>query len=1102
MAPLGAAPLAALPAGFAAVADDDCGEPGAAPHVVRGSDYVFAGGMVAGALVERTIIFDNDFCLLRYEGLRPAAGYVVDVVYVTEASGIREQALEANGQLLHDALRLPAGTPGHFLFEVPKAAYADGQPLELKFVRRSGANAVVSAVRLWSDDPHQLPGKDAFWVARGPIEGDWLRQDRLRGRPRFGGWTGPAREVKEGVLPAIDEQLARGRSMLADFRGLGARGLAAAATELATATARRDGLLAAAEATPEAWLDAYLSARWAVRRLAFANPLLESNGLLFVRRHHPHAMHQCARRLGAFTLPGGGICVLDALRADGSGQVTCLTEGRFPEGTYGRPDLSFDARRIVFGYAPARQTGAVGMNYGGISERSAPLYATHQAGPCEAFQVWEMGLDGKAPPQRLTEGPAENSDPLYLPDGRIAFMSHRAGGLVQCGDWALAYCLFTMGRDGSDVQQITVSKDGEWDPFLLDDGTIGFTRWEYVMKFWSPIQMLWSVRPDGTNPRLIYGSDLTRTYAYPLNYAAARPVPGTSQLVCIGSAHHNTGAGPVCLVDLALGPGDAAALQRLTPVRFVETPDQQPSNGWYDCPYPLSDKYFLVSYSALPDETETCGYGIYLLDAYGGRELVYRDDQLSALFPVLIRPRRPPLTTASQVEDGPGDRADLVVANVNEGLPPALRGEARYLQVVECHERHLHTSPYNLEVGPDSGFETKTVLGTVPVEEDGSAHFQVPAHRSVFFSVLDKDFRALHTMRSVTNFQAGERTGCVGCHEGYRRAPPNRPVRALRRPPSPIEPPPWGVRPLEFAGLIQPLLDRHCTRCHDGTTGKDKAFDLTARTSRPFMGVPLPSSYYTLRTYVRHAPIFQYSLPPGTFGSRVSRLTEVLLKGHYGVQLGPGDWHLLCAWIDGNAPGIGAYETADASRRDQRANAERQALAERRGDRSAERSRRLAAALPAGERLASYLDCGPMGVAGGEGAVRIRETEGTPYAYGADAKVAEPWYDDISFDEREVGYEVTGLRPDRRYRLGFSWWDHNHAGREQAIEVTTDSGARRQVLPRTRLPAWRDLSEKPEERTVALPPELTAAGALRIGFVNASGVANAVVSEVWLTEVQ
>jgi hypothetical protein len=620
------------------------------------------------------------------------------------------------------------------------------------------------------------------------------------------------------------------------------------------------------------------------------------------------------------------------------------------------------------------------------------------------------------------------------------------------------------------------------------------------MKFWSPIQMLWAVRPDGTNPRLIYGSDLSRTYAYPLNYAAARQVPGSSKLVCIGSAHHNTGAGPVCLVDLALGPGDAAGLERLTPVRFVETPDQQPANGWYDCPYPLSEKYFLVSYSFSPDEADTCGYGLYLLDAYGGRELIYRDEELSALFPVPIRPRRPPTVLASQNDTEAETEAEILVANVHEGLPAAMQGEARYLQVVECHERHVHTSPYNLEVGPDSGFETKTVLGTVPVEPDGSARLCVPAGRSVFFSVLDKDFRALHTMRSVTNFQAGERTGCVGCHEGYRRAPPNRPVLASRRPPSGIQPPPWGVRPLEFAGLVQPVLDRHCTGCHDGSSGKERSFDLTARTSQPFMGVPLPGSYYMLRKYVRHAPMLQYALPPGSFGARVSRLTEVLDKGHYGVQLDPGELHLLCAWMDGNAPGIGDYAAASPSRRDERRDEQRKALARRRADTTAERSRRIADALPAGERLACYLDCGPVGAAGSEGAISIRETAGTPYAYGSDTSATEPWYDDISFDGSEVEYEVAGLRPGRRYRLGFSWWDHNHAGREQAVEARGADGTRKQLLPRTRLPAWQDLSEKPEERSVALPAEVAAAGSIRIGFVNAAGVANAVVSEVWITE--
>lgn len=1097
------APFERPPEGYTLVAEDDCGNTESMPHVVRGKEYVFTSALVPAPVEDRDIVFDSEFCLLRYTRLNPTASYKVDVVYVTEPAGTREQSLEANGQLVHDTLRLPGGKPGRFVFDVPQSAYADGKPLELKFLRKSGANAVVSYVRLWSTDPRRLPGESQFWQPKGPVEKDWMRQDRLRGKPRFVEWEDPAREIREGVVPCINEQTTRGRKILADLGRLGAGNLDESATALTKVENARDQLLAARNESPEAWLEVYLAARWAVRRLAFKNPLLRCDGLLFVRRHHANAMHQCARRLGTFTLPGGGICVLKGISADGEAKVERLTDGEFPTGTFGRPNLSFDGNRIVFGYARERKSDERNDSVGPISQATAPFYATHQTGLCHEFQVWEMSLDGKSPPRQLTTGASENSDPLYLPDGRIAFMSHRPGGLVQCGDWALAYCLFTMKPNGSDVRQISRSKDGEWDPFLLGDGTVGFTRWEYVMKFWSPIQMLWSVRPDGTNPRMIYGSDLSRQYAHPLNYASAQQIPGSTRLICVGSAHHNTGAGPLCLVDLAIGPNNAKAMERITPVRFVETPDQQPNNGWYDCPFPLSEKYFLVSYSFSPDETETTGYGLYLLDAYGGKELIYRDPELSALFPTPLLPRRRPPALPQVAEEKPREFGEFVIQNVHAGLDPSARGKARYLQIVECHERHIHTKPYAIEVGPDSGFETKVVLGTVPVERDGSARFRVPAGKSVFFSVLDERHQALHTMRSLTNVQPGERTGCVGCHEPARRTPSRAATSAEKRAASSIEPPPWGVRPMDYLALVQPVLDKHCISCHDGTNAKGKSFDLTARESRPFMGVELPVSYYNLRNHVRHAPIFQYYLPPGSFGSRVSPVMSLLAKGHYQVALSEAEWRLLCAWIDCNAPGIGDYEVADVATAEARERelcaARRKEMVSRRSP-SAERRKRIADALPKGQRLVCYLDCGPQAADGQEGGALIREVAGMPFVYGAGDSVVAPWYDDITFDDQEIQYEVIGLDKGKRYRVGFSWWDHNNAGREQSVVVSAKGCAAEEVLPRTKLPAWAGRQEKPEERVVMIPQRLSSIGTVRVSFANVGGVGNAVLSEVWIIE--
>lgn len=896
----------AIPPNYHLVAHDDLGLDFKQPHLVVGENWTFGEESVRGDLAARTCAWDNNAVVMSYGKLDPAAAYKLEVVYTTEAGSARVQRLEANGQTVHGDLKLPAGEPGTFLFDVPKTAYANRQ-LELKFIHVGGANAVVSVVKVWSTSATKLSasGRASLWESDDPVEADWARQDSLRGRPTFD-WQDADKALKDSVLPALDEALQRGQHLLSDLDQLGARRevLEHGMKELEAVRQQRAKLLQEAKsgkADSGAWRKLYLEARWAVRRLAFHNPLLKCDGLLFVRRYHPEYMHQCARRLGPASRPGGDLCILSPIAPDGS--VRSLTRGLLPEGVYGRPDLSFDGKRILFGYAQARAKPVP------FSEGAA-LQGT---GYCYDFQVHEMALDGTGL-RKLTEGPYENADPLYLPDGRIAFMSSRAGGLVQCGDWAIVYCVFTMDPDGSNVRQITKSKDGEWDPSLMEDGTILFTRWDYMMKFWSPIQFLWSVRPDGSNPKLIYGNNLFGPNPGPLNFAMARQIPGTSSIVCIGSAHHNTGAGPVCLVDCNWGRDGKPGLMRLTPVEYVETGEAARNNGFYDCPFSLSDKYFLVSYSFERSERASISYGLYLLDVYGGKELIYRDESLSCMFPTPLRPRRKPTPVSNPRSDRAEGEGTFLLLDVNEGLPASVRGEARYLRITEAHERKIHTRPYAIEVGPDSGFETKSVLGTVPIEKDGSAHFRIPAGKSVFFQVLDKDYLSLHVMRSVTNVQAGEVTACLGCHEPMQRGVPNRRAIAAARPASVIEPPAWGVEPLEFTKHVQPVLDNHCIRCHDGAAGPRKSFSLAGKQAGEFMTVPLTEAYTNLRRYVKHAPMFTYSLSPLSFGSRQSKVMQVLKQGHYEVRLDSASWQLLAAWIDCNAPFMGKYEVVAAQR--------------------------------------------------------------------------------------------------------------------------------------------------------------------------------------------
>ena len=915
MAPAKESPAFQPPKGYHLVAEDNCGT-ASQTHVLVGKSWVYPTSMVDAPPHYRAIVFDNNACVFRYLKPNPKASYKVDVVYLD--NGGRVQRLEANGYEVHGNLKLPVKRPGRYVYDIPKASYAGGKALDLKFIRVAGANALVCYVRVWSTDKaplaapaaaaraaHKPPPRQAkssaklLWSSADPIERDWLARDRLGSL--------------DAVGPCVERHLRRGARILADIRQLGAKDLQADVDALQAAARARDALLAAKSPDGQAWKKVYLATRRAVRRLAFKNPLLhDGTGLLFVRRYHPTRTHQCSRRRSRYNRLGGEICILKEIRPDGKGSVASVTGGKFPAGVFSRPDVSFDGNRILFGFAATDVTEPTKK----LPNDYLNKCYYQSLGNGTYFQVWEMALDAGGPaPRQITKARRlrdESTDPIYLPSGRVAFMSPRAGGFVQCGDWAWADCMFTMRPDGSDIRQITLAKEGEWDPSLMDDGTIMFTRWEYVMRFWRPTQLIWNARPDGTNPRVV-GGFLTGER----NYAMCRQIPGTSKVVCVEAHHHNDGSGNVLIVDLKYGRDSREGHEVLV-------------RGSGDCPYPLgtassgpaAGKYFLVSYDpngrGRSDNRAAGEVAIYLADVYGTLELVYRDASMSAMFPMLIRPRRRP-PVIPEVVPKPGQTGGVfTMENVDEGLPKSMHGKARYLQIVEAHERRIRTIPCNLWSGI-GGFETKTVLGTVPIEADGSASFRVPAGKSVFFSVLDETYRALHTMRMTTDIKRGERTGCIGCHEPvHTTSRRGRASLASRRAPSQIQPPPWGVRTFGFPKLVQPVLDKHCLTCHNGDKTKDKGkgLDLRAGSSEAEAFVPnvytiygdgykrcyTYASYWNLLKYVKRADINQYFTPPGTWGSRVSPLMTLLAKGHEKVSLSPTEWRILCTWIDCNLP--------------------------------------------------------------------------------------------------------------------------------------------------------------------------------------------------------
>lgn len=794
----------------------------------------------------------------------------------------------------------------------------------MKFKRTCLAAVITAALGF----NQSLSAGESASAAEAAIRADWVRQEkvfnRLAGSP-------------ESIRAAID----RGRAFVNDMNMLGKT---REAEICMVALAEAEKRLASLSATDS---NAYFQVRQAVRTLMLAHPSLDFDELLFVKRHWPEMNHQCAHRVGEAQTPGADLCVLKGLRPDG------LVRGLLPPKLaaacgIGRPSLSYDGTRIAFPLALPRSPPAKYPSSAGHAryDPKNPVDSTfYRGGPCHMYDIYEVGVNPSVAPaagasalrQLTRDTKAENTEPCYLPDGRIVFTSSRDGRMVQCGDWALVFGLFTMNPDGSDVRSFTRPQDSEFYPSVLADGRILFTRWDYVMKSYNVIQQLWSVYPDGTRTQLAYG-DWYSFSRGPIALFEARQIPATTKVVAVGAAHHNTCAGPIMIVDLSQNRGGPAGFRNITPevgypecaplwdertdktvpdIRAID-PVNNPT-GWYAAPWPLAENLFLCNYS-FETADHTDAYGIYLIDSHGNKELIYRAAGTSCYAPIPLKARTPPLKIS--LMPGPADPAApgrLFVQDVHIGLDGVAPGTVKWLRVCETYPKNRHTNPHRVDVGVGSGYDMRGVLGVVPVEEDGSASFEVPAGKMIFLEALDKDYLEVSRMRNYINLQPGESQSCIGCHEkpGTAGSAGGR-LLAAQRPPSAIIPPPWGAGPMNFNRVVQPVLDRNCISCH---SGKDKP-DLRGGTTvtAPHAGDvdegpqhTVSTSFLGLLSHVKYVRVTGYSgqklpLKPYEVGSSASPLMQILRKGHYDVKLPDADWQALAAWIDCNAPYFGSYD--------------------------------------------------------------------------------------------------------------------------------------------------------------------------------------------------
>jgi len=764
------------------------------------------------------------------------------------------------------------------------------------------------------------------------------------------------------------------------------------------------------------------------RRIAFANPLLNFDRILFIKKHfYPPSEglgnHMCDQFFGFMAMPGGGLFVLENPFSDRPTARDLLADavcgnGRFEgkridsKGGFLSPELSYDGKSILFAWTEGEPT-------------------RYRWSPKSTYHLFRVNADGSGLVQ-LTDGAWNDMHPAWLPNGRICFISERRGGFGRChGRPVPSYTLHSMNPDGSDIVCVSYHETNEWYPSVNHDGMVVYTRWDYVDRGFNQAHHPWVTTPDGRDARAVHGNFAKSQGDRPLMEMSVRSIPGSRRYAATAAAHHGQAYGSLVIIGPeALDDDKMNPVKRLTPeVRF---PEAEGGEVVYATPWPLSEEFYLCVYDPLGAVRRgpQNNFGIYLVDAFGNRELLYRDSAISCLSPIPFRPRpTPPVlphmtlvgkpqpalaaqsppkiatpviaatpATAAGAKNPPnelttgpggnppgGGRPDLAsqptggattapvgLINVYDGLFPWPEGTRIVaLRVVQVLPKSTPAAN-SPRIGHGSQKNARAVLGTVPVEEDGSAYFRLPVGKPVFLQALDKDGFAVQSMRSDLYVQPGETLICQGCHDPRpeRRSLGRSPI-AMRRPASQIQPDVEGSNPFSYPRLVQPVLDRYCVDCHakgakpvqasagssplppgegrvrdaragaapslKGTLPEGEGDALSELRGKPAVGAALvaaqpagpakapdlaagdwrknPNQWYTSYINLGKQAFFYtndgWETPrtiPGKFGARASRLYALLAKGHYDVKLPPDDLHRLTLWLDCNSDFFGAYE--------------------------------------------------------------------------------------------------------------------------------------------------------------------------------------------------
>lgn len=625
------------------------------------------------------------------------------------------------------------------------------------------------------------------------------------------------------------------------------------------------------------------------RRALLDNPLVRDQPILFVVREQYEKDHHNTATLfqndeintQKFRGPGSLKTINLATK-----KITTLLHA--PDGIVRDPEISVDGKRIVFSYRKNID---------------------------DDYHLYTIEADGSNLNQ-LTTGPGlSDIDPLFLPSGQIAFTSTRQPKYCMCNRHIMGN-LFRMEADGSDIQQIGKSTLFEGHSALLPDGRILYDRWEYIDRNFGDAQGLWVVNPDGSNHQLYWGNNTPS----PGGVIDARPIPGTQNILAIFSSCHDRPWGALAIIDRTLGLDGKTPVLQTWPPTAIDLVMKGNYDTFkkvklkYEDPFPLSQNFFLCS-KQIGDAEQTA---LYLIDTFGNETLIHTEGA-GCYDPMPLKPQNqtttPPIPIADSVKNSE-KTGNVYVYDVYQGMEMGnvKRGAIKSIRVIESPEKRYWSKRDWKGAGAQApgmnwhDFNNKRILGSAPVNPDGSTTFKVPADRYLYFQLLDAQGKMVQSMRSGTIVRPGKTVGCIGCHENRQTVIPNHDKTAFHQQPKPLTQHTLDNKLFNYKQDIQPIFDNHCVSCHDYNKPAGDVLNLASDNTLIFN-----QAYCELWTKKQLSVIGggpAQTQQAYSWGSHQSNLIRVIESNHYDVNLPPQSLQKIITWIDLNAPYYPSYASS------------------------------------------------------------------------------------------------------------------------------------------------------------------------------------------------